>query len=407
MNIKNYKKKNLSVNTRSKKIERIILVTIILSMTTMVFMPPAASYGSLLNNFLEINNSEEAQYSLDSGVTWTESTDDLTGDGPQPEGNFIDLVPTCTGYAFGVTDKGEIWYCIDTFATTDPYDEWILIIDDEDGNPYPTETVVAGDTDGSHTYWVLDIQGGIYRIISNEDTTAEIWGAAVGDAGDATDFVHLEYVSGEGTSARLYALYKTGDNPIRYSTNGGTTWANLGGNTGATDPIALSVHNENCIYILEVDGDIRYSTNSGSTWTTLTGPYNGGVGPYYDETSEFKDIEVYNHYVYIVNTYGRIWYFNIDSGGTPQGSTPSEVWGYTNTPHALQASEPIGIAGHLGDDSQINYNPTIKVTKTGPATAEIGDTVTYYFNVSHDTGSDCSPVTMTSVIDNVSTQMEN
>ncbi len=55
-----------------------------------------------------------------------------------------------------------------------------------------------------------------------------------------------------------------------------------------------------------------------------------------------------------------------------------------------------------GNLINIDYKPLIQVIKDGPATAGIGEEITYYFNVSHAPGSDCSPVTITSVIDNVS-----
>ena len=51
--------------------------------------------------------------------------------------------------------------------------------------------------------------------------------------------------------------------------------------------------------------------------------------------------------------------------------------------------------------TDVEHTPTIAITKSGPATASVGDTVTYTFTVTHDTTSDGSPITMTGVTDDI------
>ncbi|MDJ0497714.1 MAG: proprotein convertase P-domain-containing protein, partial [Acidimicrobiia bacterium] len=95
----------------------------------------------------------------------------------------------------------------------------------------------------------------------------------------------------------------------------------------------------------------------------------------------------------------------------------SETWVYTAsetvtvaTPDPLTNDATVTGADRDGDsippatDSEsidIEYTPQIQVVKVGPATAEIGEVVTYTFTISHTAGSDLSPVTVNSVVDDV------
>ena len=49
----------------------------------------------------------------------------------------------------------------------------------------------------------------------------------------------------------------------------------------------------------------------------------------------------------------------------------------------------------------IEYNPTLAVTKTGPSSAQIGETVTYVFTVTHGLDSDNSPISNTTILDDL------
>ncbi|MCP3996903.1 MAG: DUF11 domain-containing protein, partial [bacterium] len=118
----------------------------------------------------------------------------------------------------------------------------------------------------------------------------------------------------------------------------------------------------------------------------------------------------------------------VDSRGLtlsgPSGDTNSdglldgtETWVYTatetvttTTPDPL--TNDVTVNGTDRDDDDIpeatdsesidiEFAPVVQVDKTGPATAEIGETVTYGFAVSHDPTSDGSPVTITGVIDTI------
>ena len=102
-----------------------------------------------------------------------------------------------------------------------------------------------------------------------------------------------------------------------------------------------------------------------------------------------------------------------DGGGV---LTPDETWIF-EAAYTIQPTDPdalvntVAAAGidpegdTVGDSddhtTDVEFDPTLAATKTGPATAEVGDTVTYTFTVAHDPASDGSPVTVASVGDDV------
>jgi len=95
-----------------------------------------------------------------------------------------------------------------------------------------------------------------------------------------------------------------------------------------------------------------------------------------------------------------------------------ETWVYTATETVVAATpdpltndvtvdgtDPDGDPIPQATDSEsvdIDWAPLLRVDKTGPATATIGETVTYTFSVSHGPASDGSPVTIDGVTDDVS-----
>ena len=71
----------------------------------------------------------------------------------------------------------------------------------------------------------------------------------------------------------------------------------------------------------------------------------------------------------------------------------------TNAAAITSDQDPVGHSGTVTDE--VNRTPVLKVVKTGPATALVGDTITYSFAVSHDPSSDGSPVHGVTISDNV------
>ncbi len=71
----------------------------------------------------------------------------------------------------------------------------------------------------------------------------------------------------------------------------------------------------------------------------------------------------------------------------------------TNTATATSYEDPTGAQGSVTDE--IDRTPVLQVVKGGPATALVGDTVTYTFAVSHAPSSDGSPVSAIAVSDDI------
>ncbi len=93
-----------------------------------------------------------------------------------------------------------------------------------------------------------------------------------------------------------------------------------------------------------------------------------------------------------------------------------EIWTFSRT-YLVQADDPnllsntvvvtgvdVGGSPITGTDTHvtdIDFEPTMQVSKTGPATASTGDTVTYQYEVSHSVGSDGSPISSITITDDV------
>ena len=95
---------------------------------------------------------------------------------------------------------------------------------------------------------------------------------------------------------------------------------------------------------------------------------------------------------------GEIWTFQVSY--TIQPTDPDPL---TNTATASgNDGDGDPVSGTDDHDLDVIYNPAIDITKTGPATASVGDTVTYTFTVINDTvNGDGSPVSNLSVADSV------
>ena len=107
---------------------------------------------------------------------------------------------------------------------------------------------------------------------------------------------------------------------------------------------------------------------------------------------------------------GGVWAIGTMAAGATEtltltGTVDAGTYGTTITNTASVASVIETDSDPSNDDDtasvDVQHNPAIQVVKDGSATAEIGDTVTYTFTVTHIPASDGSPVTIGTVTDDV------
>ena len=106
----------------------------------------------------------------------------------------------------------------------------------------------------------------------------------------------------------------------------------------------------------------------------------------------------------------------VDNGNNDSWLDLNEIWVYTAS-YTIQAADPaplvntavvtavdplnVSVTDRVSHTTSVNFGPALILTKTGPATAVVGETVQYTFTVEHAPTSDQTPVNSVSVTDNV------
>ncbi len=385
---------------------------------------------------LEVVKSGPATADVGDTVTYTFSVtnDNVTGDGsPITITGVTDDVAGAASFTGGddgdnLLEVGETW----TYQAThtvglgdpDPLDNTVTVTGtDQDGDPVP-------DATDTHS---LDIDYGPALAVAKSGPAT----ANVGDTVTYTFSVANDNVAGDGSPITVTSV--TDDNAGAASFTGGDdgdnllevgeTWTYEATHTvglGDSDPLvntvtvtgtdqdgdpvadATDTHSLDIDYAPEIDvvksGPATADVGDTVTYTfSVTNDNVAGDGSPMTVTGVTDDVA------------GAASYTGGDDGDNLL--EVGETWTYQAT-HTVGLGDPdpldntVTVSGTDADGDpvadatdthslDIDYEPVLDVTKAGPATADVGDTVTYTFQVFHDGTSDGSPVANVLVTDDI------
>lgn len=283
--------------------------------------------GAHGSNFVAVKMGDRVYTSTNGGDTFTRQTD---------VGNPIWFTAWANVMAVDPDDEDILFAgASNLYRSPDGGNSWVQV-GGYGTNVHPDmQSVVFDPTDHDHMYVAND--GGVWESTNNgnnwnfvsrglvathfyvmglsQSVPLRYGGSIQDDNGYAYDGV-ADWISlgaGEGgyveydPSNSQVIYHDAWFSQLRKTTNGGSTWSNLGidTDTNYAEPLAIARTNTNLLLALQTSGEVARSTNGGNTWTNVLDP---GV-----TFSAIKFAPSDDNFAYTGTTSGRIW-LSTDSG---------------------------------------------------------------------------------------------